>query len=115
MNDQAAGIKPVIVVLPAEIDVTNSAGVYQQLLAALAPGVGSVIADMTSTSFCDSSGVHAIMRAHEWATARDIVLRLAVPPTGSVRRVLQLTGAALVMPLHSSVEEALDPGAGSPA
>jgi anti-anti-sigma factor len=107
MNDQAAGIKPVIVVLPAEIDVTNSDGVYGQLHAALGSGAGTVIVDMTSTAFCDSSGVHAIMRAHEDATTRDIVLRLAVSPTGSVHRVLQLTGAALVMPVHSSVEEAL--------
>jgi anti-anti-sigma factor len=108
MNDQAAGIKPVIVVLPAEIDVTNSDGVYGQLLAALESGAGTVIVDMTSTSFCDSSGVHAIMRAHEDATTRDIVVRLAVSPAGSVSRVLELTGAALVMPVHSSVEEALD-------
>jgi len=107
MNDQAA-IKPVVVVLPAEIDVTNSDGVHEQLIAALAPGVGTVIADMTSTSFCDSSGVHAIMRAHERATTQDIALRLAVAPTGSVRRVLQLTGAVLVMPVHSSVQEAID-------
>src|ERR1700742_2676568 len=108
MNDRAAGIKPVIVVLPAEIDVTNSDGVYQQLLAALTPGVGTVIADMTSTSFCDSSGVHAIMRAHELAITQDTVLRLAVSPAGSVWRVLQLTGAVLVIPLHSSVQEAID-------
>ena len=107
MNDQAA-IKPVVVVLPAEIDVTNSDGVHGQLMAALESGVGTVIADMTSTSFCDSSGVHAIMRAHERATTQDITLRLAVSPTGSVRRVLQLTGAVLVMPVHSSVQEAMD-------
>ena len=80
MNDQAAGIKAVIVALPAEIDVANSDGVYEQLRVALAAGVGTVIADMTSTSFCDSSGVRAIMRAHEQATTRDIVLRLAVSP-----------------------------------
>jgi len=107
MNDQAA-VKPVVVVLPAEIDVTNSDGVHEQLTAALAPGVGTVIADMTSTSFCDSSGVHAIMRAHERATTQDITLRLAVSPSGSVRRVLQLTGAVLVMPVHDSVQEAID-------
>ena len=93
MNEQAAGIKPVIVVLPAEIDVTNSDEVYQQLLAALAPGGGTVIADLTSTSFCDSSGVRAVMRAHQLATTQGNVLRLAVSPTGSVHRVLQLTGA----------------------
>ena len=108
MNDQA-GIKPVVVVLPTEIDVTNSDGVYQQLVAALAPGVGTVIADMTSTSFCDSSGVHAIISAHHLATRRGIVLRLAVSPSGSVHRMLQLTGTVLVMPVHSSVQEAMDP------
>ena len=59
MNDQVARVAPVVVVLPAEIDVTNSEQVYDRLVAALTPGVDIVIADMTSTSFCDSSGVHA--------------------------------------------------------
>jgi anti-sigma B factor antagonist len=108
MSDQAAQILPSVVVLPAEIDVTNSDEVYQQLTAAaLSPGVGTVIADLTSTSFCDSSGVHAIMHAHERAAARDIGLRLAVSPGGSVRRVLQLTGADHVMPVFASVQEAI--------
>jgi anti-sigma B factor antagonist len=107
MSDQGAQTEPVVVVLPAEIDVTNSDEIHQSLLAALAPDVGIVIADLTSTSFCDSSGVHAIVRAHEQAAARDIVLRLAVSPDGSVLRVLQLTGAVRVVPVHSSVQEAL--------
>ena len=73
---------------PAEIDVTNSEQVYEQLVAALAPGVATVIADMTATVFCDSSGVHAIMHAYESAAARDVRMRLAVSPATSVRRVL---------------------------
>ena len=109
MNDQAAQVSPVVVVLPGEIDVTNADEVIEQLVGALSPGVDTVIADMTSTSFCDSSGVHAIMRAHNWAATRDIALRLAVPPEGSVRRVLELTGAERVMPVHSSVQEAMYP------
>ena len=48
MNDEAAQVMPVVVVLPPEIDVTNSEQVYEQLVAALTPGVDSVIADMTS-------------------------------------------------------------------
>ena len=67
MDDQAAQVMPVVVVLPAEIDVTNSEQVYGQLVAALAPGVHTVIADMMATVFCDSSGVHAIMHAYETA------------------------------------------------
>jgi anti-anti-sigma factor len=109
MNEQRAQVMPVVVVLAAEIDVTNSDEAYEQLVATLASGVSIVIADLTSTSFCDSSGVHAILRAHDRAAARDITLRLAVSPGGSVRRVLELTGAATVMPLYSTVAEAMGP------
>jgi anti-sigma B factor antagonist len=108
MNDQTARVMPVVVVLPAEIDVTNSAQVYEQLAAVLTPGVDTVVADMMSTSFCDSSGVHAIMHAHETAAARDISLRLAVSSSTSVRRVLQLIGVGRVMPVYESLQEALD-------
>jgi anti-sigma B factor antagonist len=107
MNDEAAQIVPVVVALPAEIDVTNSEQVYDQLVAAFAPGVNTVIADMTSTVFCDSSGVHAIMHAYESAAARDVRLRLAVSPATSVRRVLELIGVGRLMPVHASLAEAL--------
>ena len=108
MSDQAARIMPVVVVLPAEIDVTNSEHVVHQLVASLAPGVDIVIADMTATSFCDSSGVHAIIFAHEAAVARGIEMRLAVSPDGSVRRVLQLIGVGRVLPVYPSLAEAID-------
>src|ERR1700691_892347 len=108
MNDQTAQTMPVVVVLPVEIDVTNSHQVHDQLVAALAPGVDVVIADMTSTSFCDSSGVHALVFAHEAAVARGIQLRLAVSPDGSVRRVLQLIGVGRILSIHSSLAEAID-------
>jgi anti-sigma B factor antagonist len=107
MNDQAARITPVVVVLPAEIDVTNSEHVYDQLVSVIAPGVQAVIADMTSTDFCDSSGVHAIMHAYESAAARDVRMRLAVSSNSSVRRVLELIGVGRVMPVHTSLQEAL--------
>jgi anti-sigma B factor antagonist len=96
------------VVLPAEIDVTNSELVHDKLVAALTPGVGVVVADMTSTSFCDSSGVHAVIFANEAAAARGVQMRIAVSPEGSVRRVLQLIGVASVVPVYPSLAEAMD-------
>ena len=106
-DDQVARDVPVVVALPAEIDVTNCEQVHDQLIAAFEPGVGTVIADMTSTIFCDSSGVHAIMRAYERAAARDIQLSLAVTQAGSVPRVLQLTGVGRLMPVYASLQEAM--------
>jgi anti-sigma B factor antagonist len=107
MSENAAQVTPVVVELPAEIDVTNSEQVYQQLVAALAPDVHTVVADMTATIFCDSSGVHAIMHAFETAGARDVRLRLAISAGTSVNRVLQLIGVGRLMPVYPSLEEAL--------
>jgi anti-sigma B factor antagonist len=108
MNDQTARTMPVVVVLPTEIDATNSEQVHDQLVAALAPGVDVVIADMTSTSFCDSSGVHALVFAHEVGVTRGIQLRLAVQRDGSVPRVLQLIGVGRVLSIYSSLAEAIE-------
>ena len=99
---------PVVVVLPAEIDVTTSEQVHDLLVAALAPGVDIVIADMTGTSFCDSSGVHAIVFAHETVAARGAKLRLAVPPASSVRRVLEMIGVGRILPVYPTLQEAMD-------
>ncbi len=107
MSDNAAQVIPVVVELPAEIDVTNSDQVYQQLISALAPNINTVVADMTATIFCDSSGVHAIMHAFETAGARDVRLRLAISPGTSVNRVLQLIGVGRLVPVYPSLEEAL--------
>ncbi len=107
MTDDQAPRGPVVVALPAEIDVTNSGQVHDQLIAALEPGVDIVIADLTPTVFCDSSGVHAIMRAYEEAAARDVQLWLAVAQAGSVRRVLELTGVGRLMPVYPSLQDAM--------
>lgn len=108
MNDRTVPTTPVVVVLPVEIDVTNSQQVHDQIIGALGPGVDVVIADMTSTSFCDSSGVHSLVFAHEAALARGTRLRLAVSPEGSVRRVLQLIGVGRILSIHASLAEAVE-------
>src|ERR1700722_7108973 len=108
MSDQAEQTMPVVVVLPAEIDVTNSELVHERIVAALTPGVDAGGAAMASTPFCASSGVHAVIFAHETAVKRGIELRLAVSPDGSVRRVLQLIGVGSVMPVYPSLAEAID-------
>jgi anti-sigma B factor antagonist len=107
MNDQAVQPVPVVVVLPDEIDVTNSGQVYEWLVEALAPGVHTVVADMTATVFCDSSGVHAVMHAHETAAEHGVKLRLAVSEHTSVQRVLQLIGVTRLVPVYPTLAEAL--------
>jgi anti-anti-sigma regulatory factor len=49
-------VVPEIVTLSAEIDLTNAPQAGDELCAALGPGAAVVIADMSRTAFCDSSG-----------------------------------------------------------
>ena len=107
MSDNAAQVMPVVVELPAEIDVTNSEQVYQQLVAVLAPGVDTVVADMTPTIFCDSSGVHALMHAYETAGQRGAADAAGRLPGTSVHRVLQLIGVGRLIPVYPTLKEAL--------
>ena len=101
-DDQVARGVPVVVALPVEIDVTNCDQVHDQLIAALEPGVGIVVADLTSTVFCDSSGVHAIMRAHERATARGGSTSQAVSSNACAKASINgLAGASCAFALSS--------------
>jgi anti-sigma B factor antagonist len=99
----------VVVALPAEIDMANADQTGQQLRAALAPGVATVIADMTATRFCDSSGISMLVQAHGQAAANGTELRLVVAST-AVLHTLTLTGLDQLLPIYPSLSQALAAG-----
>ncbi len=106
MTDLQRPAEPVVIALPAEIDMANAEDVGDQLRSALTPGVTIVIADMTSTVFCDSSGIRSLLLAHDHAAARDAQLRLAVP-AGHLLQILQLTGLDRLLPIYPRLATAL--------
>ena len=99
-----------MVTLPAEVDYSNGQEVLEQLLAAFRPGVEIVVIDMVSTTFCDSAGVARIVLAHRVAVARNVTMRVAVPP-GIVTKIFEVTGLDTIVPLYSSLAAALDQAA----
>ncbi|HEU5385292.1 MAG TPA: STAS domain-containing protein [Streptosporangiaceae bacterium] len=105
---------PAVVPLPAEIDITNAEEVFDRICTALEPGVITVIADMTATTFCDSSGVRQLLLAHKNASASGTQLRFTVPAASPVRRILAFTGADQVIAVYPSLDEAVS-GGSSPA
>lgn len=110
MNDQERLARvqadPVVITLPAEIDMSNADSVGIDLSKALTPGATVVIADMTSTVFCDSGGLRNLVMAHHQAAARGAELRLAVQ-SKTVPRVMELTGIFRLMGVYPSVAAAL--------
>lgn len=102
----AASGPPIVVALPAEIDVTNADHVYDQLRAPFAAGAATVIADLTATTFCDSRGIDRIITAWSNAEAGGYQLRLAVSPGGAVANLMLLLGIGEALTLYPSVDEA---------
>jgi anti-sigma B factor antagonist len=95
-----------VVTAPGEIDLTNAEGLRDALLSALNAGAAGLIVDLTSTTFLDSAGITALVRAARRATATDATLRLAVtaPP---VLRVLSLVGLDRLIEVHPSLADAV--------
>jgi anti-sigma B factor antagonist len=104
-----------VVTAPQEIDITNAGQLRAALLHAAAGPGPALVVDMTRTRFCDSAGLHALIGAHKRAQAEGRQVRLAV--TGAqVRRILTLTALDRLIPVYTSLEDALarPPSQGTP-
>jgi anti-sigma B factor antagonist len=99
-------VVPEIVVFPPEVDISNAARFGADLLAEFRPGVAVVIADMTLTEFCDSSGIRQLLIANDRAKGSLAQLRVVVT-SEAVRRVLYVTGVDQVLDIRASMGEAL--------
>ena len=95
-----------VVAAPEEIDITNAPELRSALLEAAAHGRGTVVADLSLTQFCDSSGLHTLLAAHKRATAADGDMLLVIPGN-AVLRVFTITGVDQIIPNFTSLEEAL--------
>ena len=98
---------PVAVVTAAEeIDITNAEGFRDVLLSALNAGAAGLVADLTPTTFLDSAGVTALVRASRRSAATEATLRLAVT-AAPVLRVLNLVGIDQLIEIYPSVSDAV--------
>jgi anti-anti-sigma factor len=94
-----------VVMPPAEIDATNADAVREALLSVLNAGALGLVVDMTATTFCDSSGITALVRAVRRAGANGATMRLAMtaPP---VLRVFNLVGIDRLIDIYPSADAA---------
>jgi anti-sigma B factor antagonist len=96
--------------LPPEIDISNADDVGERLLdlatTGRPPGV-PLIADMTRTTFCDSTGVSALLRLRRRLSPLGRRIYLVVPRTGLVRRVFDLAAVSHLVPICEDVGSAV--------
>ena len=95
-----------VVATPEEVDIANVAGLRTALLEASTRTPGTLVVDMSGTEFCDSSGIHVLVRAHKRAQSDGGELLMVVSPT-AVARTFAVTGIDRLISSFSSLDEAL--------
>jgi anti-sigma B factor antagonist len=99
-------VEQVIVTLPGGIDVTSSPGMRDRLLAVISRQPARIVADMSATTFCDSSGLAAIVTGYRQAVAAGGDMRLVIGIPGA-RRVFELSGIDTVISIYPDLPAAL--------
>lgn len=94
-----------VVRLPPEIDLTVADGAREALLAVLNQGALGLVVDMTATTFCDSAGITALVRAARRAGANGATMRLAATAQ-PVLRIFSLVGIDRLIDVYPSVDAA---------
>ncbi|MFJ4717350.1 STAS domain-containing protein [Streptomyces sp. NPDC088785] len=99
--------------LRGDLDYDSVVQLHEAVEAELArgSGAGPVVVDCARLTFCDSSGIGALLRLFQGLAAQERVLRLAAVPD-SVARLFSLTGLDQIFTVHTDAAEALNAGTG---
>lgn len=93
--------------MPTEVDLTNAPDVAEDLARAVDSGARIVVADLSATVFCDSTAIRTLLEAADGAAASGAELRLVVPDSGPVRRIIDLLQVGQVLPVYPTLLAAL--------
>ncbi len=91
-----------------ELDLSTAPDLERPLEEALERGEGPILVDLSECQFIDSTGIAMIVRARQRLESDDSGRTLAVCSyNDQVRRVLDITGLDVTMPVHRTRDEAL--------
>jgi anti-anti-sigma factor len=97
----------VVAQVSGEIDLSNAASVTDRLIEATPNSVAALVLDLSGTRYLDSSGVRMLFELAHRLRNRGQKLELVVPDDSNVKRVLLMTEVERVVPVSSSVDDAV--------
>src|SRR5262249_23031492 len=116
-QDQAFGVRAQgsmgVLTPPGEIDASNAGRLREALVDAVS-GHSVVIVDMSANTFCDSSGIRALVIGMQRARDADSDLRIVMGGP-AVRRIFKVTGVDQVLSIFDSLDEAIAGNPSAPA
>ncbi|MFE9368868.1 STAS domain-containing protein [Streptomyces sp. NPDC006711] len=95
-----------VIVLSGEFDIVAAPVVRARALELIANGHPHLVADLAGVTFCDSSGLGALVGIWRCAKDADGSLTLAAIP-GRLSRLLGVTGMDTFLPAYPSADAAL--------
>ncbi|HEV2357705.1 MAG TPA: STAS domain-containing protein [bacterium] len=96
-----------VAALDGEVDLANAADVRGQIFGMVSNAAPGLVLDLSGVTYLDSRGVQLILELAERLKMRHLKFRIALPEKSLIRRILLLTHVDAVVPLDTSVEEAL--------
>ncbi|GAB2888285.1 STAS domain-containing protein [Streptomyces deserti] len=96
-----------LITVDGYLDVDTATEFQAHLANQLHHGRRHFLLDLSSVPFMDSSGMNIILRVYQ-ETRRTAGSVHVIRPTPAVRRILDLTGVSITVPVSESVDEALD-------
>ncbi len=94
--------------LSGEVDMTNASFVREEITGAVPNDVSALVIDLSEASYLDSAAIEVLFELSRRLERRRQRLRLVVPPSSPLRRLLTVCDVGAVAPMHESLAQALD-------
>jgi anti-anti-sigma factor len=97
----------VVARLSGEVDMTNATRVREQLLEAVPNDVLALVVDLEGCRYLDSAAIEVLFDLSRRLERRRQDLRLVMPPSSPLKRVIELTEIGTAAPVYDSLDSAL--------
>jgi anti-anti-sigma factor len=97
-----------IAAVEGEVDASNAAEVAERLRSSVTNHSTVLVVDLTGTTYLDSAGINLLFALSAELEHRQQRLRLVVPPSAQIARMVAIAGLGAVVPTHPTRDEALD-------
>jgi anti-sigma B factor antagonist len=100
----------VVAHLNGEVDMTNAAYVGDELRSSVPNDAAALVVDLSETRYIDSAAIGLLFELARRLGRRRQALRLVVPDSSPLVRVLEITEIHTTADMHNTVESAVAAG-----